>query len=68
MEWYTHRGNLLKIKEDLQKVNVKDDDLFRVEKILKCKGNKVLVEWKGWPKKCNSWIDRKSLQSTFKNE
>ena len=33
--------------EDLQKVTVKDDDLFRVEKIVKRKGDKVLVRWKG---------------------
>ena len=31
-------------KEDLQKVDVKDDDLFRVEKILRRKGTKVLVQ------------------------
>ena len=32
--------------EDVQKVNVKDDDLFRIEKIVKRKGDKVLVRWK----------------------
>ena len=33
--------------EDLQKFTVQDDDLFRVEKIIKRKGVKVLVRWKG---------------------
>ena len=33
--------------EYLKKVNVTDDDLFRVEKILRRKGDKVLVCWKG---------------------
>ena len=49
--------------EDVQKVNVTDDDLFRIEKIVKRKGDKVLVRWKGWPDKYDSWIDKRSLQS-----
>ena len=40
--------------QDLQNVAVIDDDLFRVEKIIKGKGDKVLVRWKGWPDKYNS--------------
>ena len=48
---------------ELQQVTVKDDDLFRVEKVLKRKGPKVLVAWKGWPKKYNAWIDRSALRS-----
>ena len=49
--------------EDLQKVTVKDDDLFRVEKIVKRKGDKVLVRWKGWPDKYDSWIEKRALTS-----
>ena len=45
-------------KQDLQKVRVSDNDIFRVEKIVKRKGNKLLVQWKGWPQKYNSWIER----------
>ncbi|CAH3168453.1 unnamed protein product, partial [Porites lobata] len=41
---------------DVQKVQVSDDSLFRVEKVLKRKGRKVLVRWKGWPAKYDSWI------------
>ena len=44
--------------QDLQKVNVTDDDIFRIEKIVKRKGNKILVQWKGWPRKYNSWIEK----------
>ena len=36
---------------DLQKVNVADDSLFRIDQVLKCKAKQVFVSWKGWPKK-----------------
>ena len=49
--------------EDVQKVNVKDDDLFRIEKIVRRKGDKVLVRWKGWPDKYDSWIEKRALRS-----
>jgi len=42
----------------LQKVTLEDDDLFRIEKIVKRKGNKVLVQWKGWPDKYDTWLDK----------
>ncbi|CAH3184922.1 unnamed protein product, partial [Porites lobata] len=41
---------------DVQKVQVSDDSLFRVEKVLKRKGRNVLVRWKGWQAKYDSWI------------
>ena len=50
--------------EDLQKVTVRDDALFRIEKIVKRKGDKVLVRWKGWPDKYDSWIEKRALEST----
>jgi len=42
-------------------VTVKSDDLFRVEKIVKRKGDKVLVRWKGWPNKYDTWIEKGAL-------
>ena len=51
-------------KQDLQKVYMsEEDDLFRIDKIVKRKGDKVLVHWKGWPDKYDSWIDKKELQT-----
>ena len=49
-------------KQDLQKVTVSLQDLFRIEKIVKRKGDKVLVQWKGWPDKYNSWLEKSDLQ------
>ena len=48
--------------QDLQKVQVSDDDLFRVEKVIRRKGTKLFVRWKGWPDKYDSWIDKKDVQ------
>ena len=36
-----------------------DDDLFRIDKIVKRKGDKVLVRWKGWPAKYDTWLNKK---------
>ena len=42
--------------QDLQKVTVEDDDLFRINKIVKRKEDKVLMHWKGWPDKYDTWL------------
>ena len=50
--------------EDLQKVHVTDESVFRVEKILKRKRGQVLVRWKGWPSKYDSWIPSHGMHQT----
>ena len=45
-------------EEDLQRVWVSDESLFRVEKVLRRKTDAVLVRWKGWPAKYDSWISK----------
>ena len=52
--------------QDLQKVTVTDDDLFRIDSVVRRKKDKVLVRWKGWPSKYDSWIDKKDLVSLSK--
>ena len=34
---------------------------FRIEKVIKRKGNKLCVKWKGYNNSFNSWIDKKDL-------
>ena len=46
---------------DLQKVHV--TDIFRVEKVLKRRKNQLLVKWKGWPDKYNSWISTADIKT-----
>ena len=48
-------------EQDVQKVDVPDDALFRVEKVLQRRRQEVKVRWKGWPKKYDSWIPKSSL-------
>ena len=48
-------------EQDMQKVTVEDDDLFRIDKIVKRKGDKVLVRWKGWPDKYDTWLNKKDV-------
>ena len=34
---------------------------FRIEKVLKRKGDKFYVKWKGYDSRFNSWIDKRDL-------
>ena len=34
---------------------------FRIAKVLKRKGDKLYVKWKGYDSRFNSWIDKKDL-------
>ena len=45
-------------EKELQKI---DQQEFRVEKVIKKKGNKLYIKWKGYDNSFNSWIDKKDL-------
>ena len=45
-------------EKELQKTNQEE---FRIEKVIKRKGNKLYVKWKGYDNSFNSWIDKASL-------
>ena len=44
---------------ELQKTS---QEKFRIEKVLKRKGDKLYVKWKGYDNRFNSWIDKKYLE------
>ena len=45
-------------EKELQKTNQKE---FRIEKVIKKKGNKIHLKWKGYDNLFNSWIDKKDI-------
>ena len=45
-------------KKELQKSNQQG---FRIENVIKRKGDKLYVKWKGYNNSFNSWIDKKDL-------
>ena len=45
-------------EKELQKT---DQKKFRIEKVLKKKGDKLYVKWKGYNNSFNSWIDKKEI-------
>ena len=45
-------------ENELQSTSQKE---FRIEKVLKKKGDKLYVKWKGYDNSFNSWIDKKDL-------
>ena len=53
-------------EKELQKSNQKE---FRIEKVLKKKGDRSYVKWKSYDNSFNSWIDKKRFSVIlYKNE
>ena len=48
-------------EKELQKI---DQQEFRIEKVIKKKGDKLYVKWKGYDNSFNSWIEKKDLVYT----
>ena len=45
-------------EKELQKTNQKE---FRVDKVIKRRGDKLYAKWKGYESSFNSWIDEKDI-------
>ena len=45
-------------EKELQKTNQQES---RIEKVIKRKGDKLYIKWKGYDNSFNSWIDKKDL-------
>ena len=45
-------------EQELQKTK---QEVYRIEKVLRTKGDKLFVKWKGYPSSQNSWIDKSSV-------
>ena len=45
-------------KKELQKTNKKE---YRIEKVIRRKGDKLHVKWKGYDNSFNSWINKKDI-------
>ena len=52
-------------EKELQKAS---EEKFGIEKVLKIKGDKLYVKWKGYDNSFNSWIDKKDLEWNFFNK
>jgi hypothetical protein len=42
-------------------------DTFRIEKVLRTKGNKLFVKWLGYSDDFNSWVDKKDVTTLSGN-
>ena len=47
-------------REELQKT---EQNIYRIEKIIRKRQDKALVKWKGYPDQFNSWIPLKDLEN-----
>ena len=45
-------------EKELQKTNQEE---FRIKKVIKRKGNKLHVKWKGYDSSFDSWINKKDI-------
>ena len=48
-------------EQELIKTNMKNNDLYIIEKIIKKVNNKYLVKWKNYPSKFNSYVNKNDI-------
>ena len=60
IDWFNKPVKGTFYQKELQKVNVKTSDIFKIDKILKYKGRgknkQAKIRWLNWPKKFDSWV------------
>jgi len=54
--------------QELQTIDEKFKDFALIEKVLKRKGNKVYVKYKGYDNKFNEWIDKRQTESLINKD
>ena len=66
VDWYDQPLEGTFYQKELQKVEATDEDIFKIEKVIKFRGRgknkEALIKWLGWPKKFNSWILASNIQ------
>ena len=48
-------------EQELLKTNIKDNDLYIIEKIVRKVGNKYLVKWKRYDDSFNSYVNKNDI-------
>ena len=54
-------------KRSCKKQTKKNQKEFRIEKVIKRKGDELYVKWKEYDTFFNSWIDKKDIVQTWVN-
>ena len=66
IDWFNNPVKGTFYQKELQKVNVSNADIFKIEKILKYKGRgknkRAKICWLNWPKRFDSWIPVSELK------
>ena len=48
-------------EQELLKTNMKENDLYIIEKIIRKNKNKYFVKWRNYSNNFNSWIDKDDI-------
>ena len=66
IDWFNNPVKGTFYQKELQKVNVSNADIFKIEKILKYKGHgknkQAKIRWLNWPKRFDYWIPVSELK------